>query len=58
MMKDFYEFAGAHPILTFLLLGMVIRAVVRLIPWSKKDEKIEDQCCSQTDSKEKEIKDR
>jgi hypothetical protein len=36
--SEFYAFAGEHPILTFLLAGMVVSAIVRLIPWSKRGE--------------------
>lgn len=35
-MSDFYAFAGEHPILTLLLASMVVGAVVRLVPWSKR----------------------
>lgn len=35
-MKEFFDFAGEHPILTFFLAAMIIGAVIRLVPWSKK----------------------
>jgi hypothetical protein len=37
-MSDFYGFAGEHPVLTFLLAGMMVRAFIRLVPWSKREK--------------------
>jgi len=37
-MSEFYKFAGDHPILTFALASVIVGAVVRVIPWSKKGE--------------------
>lgn len=37
-MKEFFDFAGEHPILCYLLAAMVLTSIVKMVPWSKKDE--------------------
>ena len=41
-MREFYDFAGGHPFLTLILASMILGTVVRLIPWSKKEDRIPD----------------
>lgn len=35
-MSDFYAFASDNPILTLFLVSMLVGAVIRLVPWSKR----------------------
>lgn len=36
-MSEFYAFAGEHPVLTVVLASMLLSAVVKLLPWSRRD---------------------
>ncbi len=42
-MQEFYTFAGAHPILVFLLASMLVSAIIRLVPWSKRRDPEDDE---------------
>ncbi len=37
-MAEFYKFASDNPILTFFIVTALIGLIIRIIPWSKKDD--------------------